>query len=377
MLTLVGDAMARPVLDVLASHLDRYDLSSLIVFASGGAVMSASTKAQVAELLPGVITVDGFGSTETGVTGTRARLPGADVEPGTKFTVGEHTAVLDDDLRPVAAGFGRGRSPGAPGPRAARLLQRPAEVGRVDGGGRRCALGVDRRRGDGRRRRHGGAARPRLGEHQHRRREGVPGGGRGGGQGPPRGLRRGRGRDARRALGRAGRRGRGAPSGCDARARRADATLPALARRLQVAARPRLRRARGTRAERQSRLPLGTRVARSRRSPDRDGPSHAQARGRRQPVHLQRERRAAPAHAQDRHRRSHGRGRAGDLRGAARADARGAPVARAVPVATRESAVQLGASRTGSTSATPTSTSTITCGEPRCRRPEDRASSPR
>ena len=103
-LTLVGDAMARPVLDMLASHLERYDLSSLIVFASGGAVMSASTKAQVAELLPGVITVDGFGSTETGITGTRARLPGADVEQGTKFTVGEHTAVLDDDLRPVAPG---------------------------------------------------------------------------------------------------------------------------------------------------------------------------------------------------------------------------------------------------------------------------------
>ena len=105
-LTLVGDAMARPVLDALAAHPERYDLSSLLVFASGGAVMSASTKTQVAELLPGVITVDGFGSSETGVTGTRARLPGADVEQGSKFTVGEHTAVLDAELRPVAPGSG-------------------------------------------------------------------------------------------------------------------------------------------------------------------------------------------------------------------------------------------------------------------------------
>ncbi len=103
-LTLVGDAMARPVLDALADHPDRYDLSSLLVFASGGAVLSASTKAQVADLLPGVIAVDGLGSTETGVTGTRARLPGADVEQGAKFTVGENIAVLDDDLRPVAPG---------------------------------------------------------------------------------------------------------------------------------------------------------------------------------------------------------------------------------------------------------------------------------
>ncbi len=103
-LTLVGDAMARPVLDMLAARPDGYDLSSLIVFASGGAAISASTKTQIAELLPKVITVDGLGSTETGITGTRARLPGADVEPGAKFTVGEHTAVLDDDGRPVTPG---------------------------------------------------------------------------------------------------------------------------------------------------------------------------------------------------------------------------------------------------------------------------------
>ena len=105
-LTLVGDAMARPLLDALAAHPERYDLSSLLVFASGGAVMSTSTKTQIAELLPNVITVDGFGSSETGVTGTRARMPGADVEHGSKFTVGEHTAVLDRELRPVAPGSG-------------------------------------------------------------------------------------------------------------------------------------------------------------------------------------------------------------------------------------------------------------------------------
>jgi 3-oxocholest-4-en-26-oate---CoA ligase len=105
-LTLVGDAMARPVLDALAAHPERYDLSSLLVFASGGAVMSTSTKTQVSELLPNVITVDGFGSSETGVTGTRARMPGAEVEHGSRFTVSEHTSVLDRELRPVAPGSG-------------------------------------------------------------------------------------------------------------------------------------------------------------------------------------------------------------------------------------------------------------------------------
>ena len=93
-------------------------MSSLFVFASGGAVLSASTKAQIAALLPNVITIDGFGSTETGVSGSRARMPGAEVEAGTRFTLDDHTAVLDDDLRPVAPGSGvvgrlarRGRVP--------------------------------------------------------------------------------------------------------------------------------------------------------------------------------------------------------------------------------------------------------------------------
>ena len=105
-LTLVGDAMARPLLDAYARDPSRYDVSSLLVFASGGAVLSASTKAQIAALLPNVITVDGFGSTETGVGGTRARMPGADVEEGTRFTLDDHSAVLDDSLHPVAPGSG-------------------------------------------------------------------------------------------------------------------------------------------------------------------------------------------------------------------------------------------------------------------------------
>jgi acyl-CoA synthetase (AMP-forming)/AMP-acid ligase II len=122
-ITLVGDAMARPMLDAYAADRPpngpgRYDASSLLVFASGGAVLSPSTKAQVAALLPNVITVDGFGSTETGVTGSRARMPGNAVETGSRFSVGEHSVVLDDDGRPVAPGSGvighlarRGRVP--------------------------------------------------------------------------------------------------------------------------------------------------------------------------------------------------------------------------------------------------------------------------
>ena len=52
----------------------------------------------------------------------------------------------------------------------------------------------------GRRRRHRAPARPRQPVHQHRRREGLPRGGRGGAQAAPDGRRRRRGRRARRAL---------------------------------------------------------------------------------------------------------------------------------------------------------------------------------
>ena len=67
----VGDAMARPLLDELDAHPGRYDTSSLMAVGSGGAVLSPSTKRRLAELLPGRMVVDAFGSSETGQLGGR------------------------------------------------------------------------------------------------------------------------------------------------------------------------------------------------------------------------------------------------------------------------------------------------------------------
>jgi acyl-CoA synthetase (AMP-forming)/AMP-acid ligase II len=98
-ITLVGDAMVRPVLDHFATH-PGIDASSLIVIASGGAILSPSTKAQLAELLPNVLVLDTFGSSETGMAGSRS---GKDTA---SFSMDERTTVLDDDLRPVQPGSG-------------------------------------------------------------------------------------------------------------------------------------------------------------------------------------------------------------------------------------------------------------------------------
>ncbi|MCU1430375.1 MAG: acyl-CoA synthetase (AMP-forming)/AMP-acid ligase [Actinomycetia bacterium] len=104
--TLIGDAMARPVLERLRAEPQRWDLSSLFVFATGGTGMATSTRADIAALLPNVILIDGYGSTETGVAGSRARGSDATIEDGARFTVDERTAVLDDDMLPVAPGSG-------------------------------------------------------------------------------------------------------------------------------------------------------------------------------------------------------------------------------------------------------------------------------
>ncbi len=120
LMTIVGDAMARPLTDafaVAAAAGKPFDTSSLFAIGSGGAILSPASKARITELLPNVIVVDAFGASETGLVGTRA---GAAGEPaaGPRFTVNEQVTVLDNDGRPVQPGSGgvgrlarRGRLP--------------------------------------------------------------------------------------------------------------------------------------------------------------------------------------------------------------------------------------------------------------------------
>ncbi len=100
----VGDAMARPLLDEFDAHAADYDTSSLMAVGSGGAVLSPSTKRRLAELLPGRMVVDAFGSSETGQLGGRA--PSDDPYGAPRLHVDELTDVFDDELRPVVPGSG-------------------------------------------------------------------------------------------------------------------------------------------------------------------------------------------------------------------------------------------------------------------------------
>jgi acyl-CoA synthetase (AMP-forming)/AMP-acid ligase II len=102
LLALVGDAMARPLIEEYAANPS--DASTLWAIGSGGARLSPSTKERINELLPKVALLDGLGSSETGVIGRNISVAG---QPGTgRFPIDASTAVLDRDLRPVRPGSG-------------------------------------------------------------------------------------------------------------------------------------------------------------------------------------------------------------------------------------------------------------------------------
>lgn len=95
--TVVGDAMTRPL--VAAIRKGTADVSSLLVVANGGALLTPYVKQQVIETLPGAMVIDGVGSSETGVQMRHLSTPGA-VSTGT-FTAGPDTCVVAEDLGSV------------------------------------------------------------------------------------------------------------------------------------------------------------------------------------------------------------------------------------------------------------------------------------
>jgi acyl-CoA synthetase (AMP-forming)/AMP-acid ligase II len=103
-LAVVGDAMARPLVDELAAQPGTYDLSSLFIFGSGGALLSDSVRAQLQAMYPNLYITNRFGASETGTDGQLDR--GDDGRP--RLAHGGNVRVLDDALRPVPPG-GTGR----------------------------------------------------------------------------------------------------------------------------------------------------------------------------------------------------------------------------------------------------------------------------
>jgi len=113
-LNVTGDAHARPFAEFLEEHGHEHDLSSLLLFGSGGSMLSADVKARILAALPNLLGIlEGLGSSESPVQGVaitrrdRGRDGDAAAAPGSlTFARRDTTVVLDDQLRAVAPGSG-------------------------------------------------------------------------------------------------------------------------------------------------------------------------------------------------------------------------------------------------------------------------------
>ncbi|MFS8201482.1 acyl-CoA synthetase [Streptomyces sp. CWNU-52B] len=102
-MSLVGDAMLRPLIDALSGPLKDTDCSSMFSVSSSGAIMSETVRAQFQALVPNVLLLNNFGSSESGFNGTATADSGPD--RGFRIQVNSRTQVVDPVTHePVAVG---------------------------------------------------------------------------------------------------------------------------------------------------------------------------------------------------------------------------------------------------------------------------------
>ncbi|MDQ1042972.1 acyl-CoA synthetase [Streptomyces sp. V4I2] len=102
-MSLVGDAMLRPLIDALEGPLKGTDMSSMFSVSSSGAIMSDTVRRQFQALVPNVMLLNNFGSSESGFNGTATEDSGP--ERGFRVRVNSRTQVVDPaTYQPVAVG---------------------------------------------------------------------------------------------------------------------------------------------------------------------------------------------------------------------------------------------------------------------------------
>ncbi len=106
-LTVVGDAMARPLMD--AYRAGDYDASSLLSFTSHAALFSQSLKEEYLQTFPNLFLTDAIGSSESGFVGIGIVTKGVDYTQGPRVNPSAQAALIDDDgalvpVRPGAVG---------------------------------------------------------------------------------------------------------------------------------------------------------------------------------------------------------------------------------------------------------------------------------
>ena len=107
MITVVGDAVGRPLLDAWDANPGRWAVPDLFSISNGGAPMSATLRQRIADRFPSIVLADGFGSSEAGAQGS-FRLTADDIRSAkgvAQFTpMDDTTVVLGLDDRPLPPG---------------------------------------------------------------------------------------------------------------------------------------------------------------------------------------------------------------------------------------------------------------------------------
>ncbi|MEU0055732.1 acyl-CoA synthetase [Streptomyces sp. NPDC006334] len=102
-ISLVGDAMLRPLIDALEGPMKGVDCSSVFNVSSSGAIMSDTVRRQFRALMPNAMLLNNFGSSESGFNGTATDDSGP--ERGFRVRVNSRTQVVDPVTHePVAPG---------------------------------------------------------------------------------------------------------------------------------------------------------------------------------------------------------------------------------------------------------------------------------
>jgi len=94
-LSVIGDAMARPLMEALAAG--DYDTSSLVSLNSTAALFSPAVKNACTKALPNVFISEAIGSTETGFTGMAFVSADEEQRGGPTVTAGPEVIVVDED----------------------------------------------------------------------------------------------------------------------------------------------------------------------------------------------------------------------------------------------------------------------------------------
>ena len=105
-LSIVGDAMAIPLVEELEREDRSYDIDNLFVVATAGAIISPSVKDRLAAQAPDAMIINSFGTSESGDLGRAA--DGEDsVDGRPTFYMGEDVTVLDEDGNQIEPGSGK------------------------------------------------------------------------------------------------------------------------------------------------------------------------------------------------------------------------------------------------------------------------------